>query len=263
VSEGTLKVCFDRILTGRQLLRAEKLAVSENPENQPFGQHAALTARPEHILTPEDIASDVPNEQIAMALLTGTKWANGRVLNVGFMGGTREQRTHVQEHAPLWSQYCSITFRFVTDPRQAEIRIAFNPSAGASSFLGTHNLAIPKNRATMNLGWLEAGTTWHELGHALGLIHEHSSPGADIPWNMQAVYQDYAGPPNYWSREMVNHNVVYRYSSTVTQYSRYDRKSVMHYPILARHLTDSTGAVGWNRALSATDKSYIGFIYPK
>ena len=48
----------------------------------------------------------------------------------------------------------------------------------------------------MNYGWFDSETTddeyrrvvLHEFGHALGLAHEHQSPGVAIPWNEQKVY---------------------------------------------------------------------------
>ncbi len=51
----------------------------------------------------------------------------------------------------------------------------------------------------MNFGWFDdstpdnefSRTVIHEFGHALGCVHEHSSPAATIPWNRDAVYAYY------------------------------------------------------------------------
>ena len=48
----------------------------------------------------------------------------------------------------------------------------------------------------------------HEFGHALGAIHEHQNPKGGIEWNLPAVYKYFAGPPNFWSKEDVDVNVL-------------------------------------------------------
>jgi hypothetical protein len=61
----------------------------------------------------------------------------------------------------------------------------------------------------------------------------------------------------------VDNNLFAKYANTITQFSAYDKTSVMHYPIPKEHLLDASQVVGWNRELSATDKIYLGTIYPK
>ncbi len=66
---------------------------------------------------------------------------------------------------------------------------------------------------TANFGWVTDRTRdteidytiIHEFGHVLGLLHEHQNPHAKIPWNKEAIYKAFEGPPNNWSRETVNH----------------------------------------------------------
>ena len=101
----------------------------------------------------------------------------------------------------------------------------------------------------------------HELGHALGCIHEHQNPVASIPWNKEAVYAYYAGPPNNWSRADVDNNLFRTYSRNLTQFSDFDAESIMLYPIPKEH-TIGGFEVGWNRQLSPTDKQFIGVLYP-
>jgi hypothetical protein len=103
----------------------------------------------------------------------------------------------------------------------------------------------------------------HEFGHALGCIHEHQNPTTDIPWDHEAVYRRYGGPPNNWTRNQVDVNLFERYSQQVTQFSDFDDKSIMLYSIPPDLLTDPSRAVGWNRVLSDMDKSFIGTMYPK
>ncbi len=121
----------------------------------------------------------------------------------------------------------------------------------------------------MNFGWLTPTSSEeeyrrvvvHEFGHALGCIHEHQHPEAGIPWDREAVYRYYMGPPNSWSREEVDHNLFQKYDQTITNFSSYDKDSIMHYPI-PNEFTVGDFEVGWNTLLSSTDKEFIGTMYP-
>jgi hypothetical protein len=134
-------------------------------------------------------------------------WPNGSTLRVRFMGGTHEQQLLAQGQAGWWSEHASLNFDF-NNAADAEIRISFNPSDGAWSYVGTDCLNIPKNQATMNLGFQDGGTSGHEFGHAIGLGHEHQNPAGGIEWNEDAVIRDLGGPPNFWTPEQTRHNVI-------------------------------------------------------
>ena len=74
-------------------------------------------------------------------------------------------------------------------------------------------------------------------------------------------YDYYSGPPNNWTKEQVDINLFTRYSADMTQFSAFDRKSIMLYPI-PNAFTEGDFEVGWNRTLSTTDKRYIAKLYP-
>ena len=99
---------------------------------------------------------------------------NGSTLGVRFMGGTANQQATAREQAGWWAQAANLKFDFNNAPN-AEIRIAFDSSDGAWSYIGTDCRSIPVNQPTMNLGFLDGGTTAHEFGHAIGLAHEHQN----------------------------------------------------------------------------------------
>lgn len=203
------------------------------------------------------------------AAITSKVWANGVTLRVRMYGGSDYVRQKVIQYANQWSQYANIKFNFVTSG-SADIRITFTQGAGSYSYIGNDAKRIPGNQETMNFGWFDdstsdeefSRTTIHEFGHALGLIHEHQHPEANIPWNKPLVYEYYAGAPNYWSKEDVDNNLFATYSKSQTQYSSYDKLSIMHYAV-SKDLTDGVFEVGWNTVLSSTDKSFIGDLYPK
>lgn len=61
-------------------------------------------------------------------------------------------------------------------------------AGGSWSYIGTDALHLPKESASMNLGFVDAATVMHEFGHALGLIHEHQSPfKGGYEWNKEEV----------------------------------------------------------------------------
>lgn len=197
-----------------------------------------------------------------IAFITAKKWATGRTLAVAFLGGSIQQQEFTAKTADKLSQFANIKFQWGVQASQSDLRVAYAANEGAYSYLGTDNLGIPKNRKTLNLGWLDEAVVLHEFCHALGAIHEHQHPESAIPWNKNAVYAYYGGPPNNWDQATINSNIFGAYSRESTQFSAYDRTSIMHYSLDGRLLTDPSRAVGWNSVLSASDKDYLGKLYP-
>jgi hypothetical protein len=249
------KVCIDRRLPPELLLEAAERAIEENPANV-----AVVHFRPGL-----GVAGLSPLE---LAAITGKKWANGRTLRVRFLDGDSGVQAKVAERAHRWSEFADITLSF-GDAARAEIRISFL-QRGSWSYIGTDALSIAADAPTMNYGWLTPSSrdseyervVVHEFGHALGCIHEHQNPAASIPWDKEAVYRYYMGPPNNWTKQQVDNNLFRTYDRTITQFSDFDRASIMLYPIPNAH-TMGDYQVGWNGKLSETDKSFIGTMYPR
>lgn len=255
MSDDAIHVCIDRVLPPQLLADTAAKAVAENPANARSVSFLLSLGTP-------------PLPPSFLALLTGKLWANGRTLRVRFLDGDPAVQQRIPPFAHEWSKYANITFVFGNDP-DAEIRISFK-DRGSWSYLGTDALSIPKDQPTMNYGWLRADTpdeeysrvVTHEFGHALACIHEHQNPAADIPWDKEAVYRYYMGPPNNWPKAQVDSNLFERYSRTITQFSAFDRDSIMLYAI-PNQFTIGDYEVGWNTHLSGGDKSFIATIYPK
>ena len=227
---------------------AARAAVHENPANHALGL-AAL---------------EMPHAQHA-ALVTAKKWKPGKVLPIAFRGGRQSDRNAILAAGAEWSHYANVKFTFTRDDGSSVLRVAFwdaSDDGGSWSYVGTDALVIPPNEPTINIGWPDdPGRDLHELGHALGLIHEHQNPLARIPWNRPAVYAYYMGPPNRWTREEVDTQVLANEDEPLTN-GGYDRSSIMEYPIPAALLTDPRAAVGWNKVLSPGDKRLVGQVYP-
>jgi hypothetical protein len=188
-------------------------------------------------------------------------WPNGSRLRVRFLGGNSAQRDLAMEQANWWTPHANLSFVPSNDP-DAEIRIAFDSSDGAWSFLGTDCLGIPRNQPTMNLGFQDGGTSGHEFGHTIGLGHEHQNPEGGIEWNEAEVIRDLSGPPNNWTPEQIRHNVLDKYSVDHVRGTRFDPQSVMLYFFPARWTLNGV-ATEANEVLSETDKAFAALMYPK
>jgi hypothetical protein len=207
-------------------------------------------------------------------IITKKRWSAGQTLMVAFSGGTEFMREKVRQFALEWTQHCSIKFNFVKSDK-ADIRIVFKEVEASWSLIGTDakppkmppyaNVKLPpsmnfKPSIFTQHELVIKSIVLHEFGHALGLIHEHQSPGANIPWNRPAVYKDLADAR--WSRKEVDHNFFNIYSQRKITNSSYDRKSIMHYSILPDWVLDPTFAVPLNYELSNADKAFIRQVYP-
>jgi len=198
-------------------------------------------------------------------------WANGKTLRCRFLDGSDVQHRRVEVKARLWEQYANISFMFGIDP-DAEIRISFSEE-GSWSAVGTDCLitaAFPSYQPTMNFGWLKDDTdddeyervVVHEFGHALGAIHEHQQPHAELKWNKPEVYRVYSGGPNFWSRSEIEHNIFDRYSAQQTNSTEFDPDSIMLYAFPDTLFLDGHGTHS-NTHLSERDEAFISEMYPK
>ncbi|KYG03797.1 hypothetical protein BE21_49960 [Sorangium cellulosum] len=226
-------------------------------------------AQGEQAASLDSVYAEDPGNPARIAVLKGKRWAPGQTLRIAFMGGGREVQRRVREVAELWTRHANLKFDFDDGP-SAQIRIAFMRGEGSWSYIGRDCLSIRRDEPTMNLGWLTRSTpdeecsrvVLHEFGHALGCIHEHQNPDAGIPWDTEAVYKYYMGPPNRWKRADVDSNLFQRYARNVTQFSRFDPRSIMLYAIPKAHTLDRKARPG-NSTLSETDIDFIQRMYPR
>lgn len=250
----TVKFCMDVMLPPEQAQEADRVAARENPV-----ANLAVPTAPGGMQKPGSGAVDVRK-----------KWKPGRTLRIAFMDGDPAVQAKVQAIALEWTEFANIKLEFGDDP-DAEIRISFK-MAGSWSYIGTDALLIPKNMPTMNYGWLTPSSTdeeyhrvvLHEFGHALGMIHEHQNPDAvnHIKWDIDALKDYYAGPPNNWTEAQIRTNLIATYEEEHTNHTDFDVDSIMRYPVPAEHTLDGNGIPWQAHALSDTDKRFIAAIYP-
>lgn len=220
-------------------------------------------------------------------ILNRKQWPQNFVIKVGFMGGHRDQREFVKRIVLETFDFMNLGWEFIENPRDAEIRIAFVPSRGAYSYLGTDCLGISRNIATMNLGWLDnirldrahsrssghnnGGVVKHEFGHALSLIHQHQNPSESNPlpdlWNWDRVVADLSGSPNNWTERQIRHNMYSHYSRDSKYAGPYDPTSIMHYSFPRswfKNPNDPRNPVLTdNQTLSKGDIKLLSTKYPK
>lgn len=254
--KAPIRMCVDRILRPEKKIEWSKLSIAENPVNQPPARNMLLGAS---------------RHPMKLALETGKKWADGKTLGVYFMNGTPFQIAKVKEIANEWRRYAEIGFNFSATKKAAQIRIAFkfNDDTSSWSWIGNEALKVSNDEPTMNFGWLDENTEdeeWrrvvlHEFGHALGCIHEHQNPKGGIKWNEQAVYNYFAGSPNFWTKAETDVNVLQKYSLTQLNASAFDPDSIMLYSFDGALIVGGKGTK-FNTKLSSGDKEFVNTQYP-
>lgn len=229
--------------------------------------------------------------KIRAASLNEFKWPHSinfpLNITVKFLNGSDFQKNKVREFAKIWNEVSAsgddekhhkkhkinllfVPYDVTTSGGNADIRILFQDGKGSASRIGSDCRNYPQDQPTMFFGWVNENypdsiirqVVLHEFGHALGLIHEHQNPTANIPWNPDMVYYYYKttqDPP--WDRAKVDANIFYRYSTNSTNYTAYDPKSIMHYAIPS-FLTTNGYSTPFNPNLSSIDSAFIKKIYP-
>lgn len=195
------------------------------------------------------------------------RWQVGQLITYSVNSPNKEFRPNAEQKALLsqtiffFQENANLKFGLVEDWESAIIRIEFNPRAGNWSYVGTDAIFADKSKPTMNLGDLEFGIYGHEWSHAIGFFHEHQNPEQGITWNKDWNYKYYAKRPNFWSKEMVDHNIHRRLAANTYMGTEYDPESWMHYPI-KKESNKQGYEVGWN--LTPSEKDIIGLqmAYP-
>ncbi len=167
----------------------------------------------------------------------GSKPNSGIIeLGVAFLNGGSGQHEIFSAAVKNWTdsevgQYISFDFSAPAD--KAPIRVTFD-AKGNWSHVGRGNLSVPKSAPTMNIQNMQPDVIIHEMGHALGLHHEHNHPKANIDWDKDAVKREMAALG--WSAADCETNIFAKYDDRYVCIGSpsFDKHSIMIYPIPTR-----------------------------
>jgi hypothetical protein len=214
----------------------------------------AKTEQPKRILFCDQFAQitpvfppDVGGARLEAIVTRQKEWANGTVLKYflfkdktkdGGLAGVQKELDAVRRAFEEWKDLgIGLEFSEVQQKSEAELRIGFQKDGRSWSYVGRDNLEFPgTDEPTMNLGWdvvSDFDTILHEIGHAMGLNHEHQNPRAGIVWDEPAVIAEFSGPPNSWDEDTIRRNILDKLPQSSVKGTRWDKDSIMHYPFPA------------------------------
>ena len=140
---------------------------------------------------------------------TGNRWTNGIVYYVFDAAVSSTNRQNWRNAAAAWSAVAPLTF---TESTGIGNYIYVQNGSGNNSYVG-----MIGGQQVMNIfNWTQEYVIAHEIGHALGLIHEHQRSGRD-----SYVTINYSHIQSGYER---NFDI-----AASTNYGPYDFDSVMHY----------------------------------
>jgi hypothetical protein len=255
------------------------MAKPSAPKAKPASpQPRLLCAQPPR--TPLVLPPDIGPHRASAIRLGAQKWLNGTVLHYCFLDHDAEpswqwqddQKGIVQLAFQTWQAFgIGVTFAKVADASDAELVIGCLQDNRSWSYVGTDVLKYKDLGRTMNYGW-DLTTDWgkatalHEIGHAIGMSHEHQSPKAGIVWDEPKVYEYFRGPPNDWKDAAILSNIIQKLDTSEVEGSDWDPQSIMEYPfkpgLIKAPKPYNTDGIGENTVLSTLDQKWALNWYP-
>ena len=205
---------------------------------------------------PSMTATSRSNSANAIAQV-GVNWRVGEKIKLSFLDGSFTQQSAIEMVVNEYREICNLEYEFVTNPSQADIRIAHVPGSSYSEIgrLARNNRNAAS--ATFNIGWEGLPVIRHEFWHVHGGLHEHQNPAFQINWVL-----DYwrAALPG-WGDQEIMRNIINQYSPNEVVGTDFDPLAIGLYPIEPASNTSGFSS-GLNSVLSAKDKILLQTLYP-
>lgn len=216
-----------------------------------------------------DSASSNGTALKGVSVLEKDQWPNGCTLQYHIYGdqATSEKNNLLKWCCYNWMAHANINLQDITDTdvlHNYNFIVNFEykaPSYDSNGYALTY--AGGSNRvgkASNMIYWVKFYNTndddtesltrvfFHEIGHVLGLYHEHQHPQSTI------IESNYKNSPNFA-------DMYQKYQADKVKYGDFTKKSVMAYDIYAINTTDNSGIWATNKP-TAKDYSYLESIYP-
>jgi hypothetical protein len=239
--------------------------------------YACITQDPSHAHTIHSTADKV---HIARAAFQkNALWPQNADIKIHFMRDSNYTEKRAKWTETVISKYIepivNLKFHWDVSQNDSNVRISFDKSKGAFSYVGNQAESISKDQITMNLGWTDqdpessdaakgvSGTgvvVVHEFGHLLGMIHEHQRGDAPFHWNKAVVYaamQQMDG----WNHAQVDAQIFQPVSMDTLNASKFDPHSVMEY-IFPNNYFTTPPDLAQTRYLSNLDIVWMNKMYP-
>lgn len=227
----------------------------------------------EHVMTKGDPAEnrlwmikEVLPQTKAVAV-TEKMWTSGDTIRIKFLNGDGMLQNRVRQYAAQWLEYAGLFFEYTEGDADVKISFDWGEKCLAWSTIGTDCRLVPQNESSMNFVYLDdpdedfvRGEVLRAFGHVLGLGFEHQNPTSPIVFKANAASYLVT---NYGLDDMEAERLLEQYQADQTNYTEYDKNSIMVVELPRTILENRSHATTFNTELSDNDIELIAALYHK